>query len=80
MEGKFKVGDIVTGTKKASSTYSITKEGVILEVVKVWDTAMTVKVKDVNRATYQGTSLKYHIGNTYDVFQEYFQLLKKPEL
>lgn len=35
MTNKFKVGDIVVGNKKASSTYSITKEGVKLKVKQV---------------------------------------------
>lgn len=35
MENKFKVGDIVVGNKKASSTYGATKEGVKLKVKQV---------------------------------------------
>lgn len=35
MTNKFKVGDIVVGNKKASSTYGVTKEGVKLKVKQV---------------------------------------------
>lgn len=34
---KFQVGDIVVGNKLATEYYSITKEGVILEVTEAYD-------------------------------------------
>lgn len=64
---KFKVGDIVVGNKKASEEYSITVEGVVMEVV--WP---------VDVDSFEGKILSHpvgiQIGNTYKVLTSCFDL------
>ena len=66
---KFKVGDIIRGTKEADDQYAYTTSKSKCRVVEVYDYG------DIDVEIIDHRTLKDHIGEVYEVEEQYFELL-----
>ena len=71
----FRIGDLVTC--KYSNKYSYTTKGVICEVVDIYgDNGYDIYVKILETNGYISEK---HVGESWDVESEYFELINKKE-
>lgn len=68
---KFKVGDIIKGTKEADGQYAYTTSKSRCRVVKVYDYG------DIDVEIIDHKTLKDRIGEVYEVEEQYFELVDK---
>ena len=71
----FKIGDLVTC--KYSDKYSYTTKGVICEIVDIYENSyydIYVRILETN-----GYISERHVGESWEVESEYFELINKKE-
>lgn len=66
---KFKVGDIIKGTRKADCLYAFTTSGSKCRVFKVYGDG------DIDVEIIDHETLKSCIGDMYEVEEQYFELV-----
>lgn len=69
---RFKVGNIITGKKSADTLYSYTTSRAVMEVIKVMNNEILVKI--ISHET-----IKKCIEEEFTVYPEYFILLSSSE-